>query len=165
MRKCTRCNEVKPFSEFGKHKNCKDGLNPECKECNKARTRAYGKTPSGVYTRLKSRATFFSNRTITISRADFIEWYNSQDRVCVYCDINEGELEKLSDPVNLTTPLLTIDCKDNEKKYAKGNLALACRRCNFVKTDIFTYDEMRYIGQNFIKPKWEEQLSLYHSSC
>ena len=32
---CTKCKEHKPLSEFNKHKTMKDGLNYQCKSCNK----------------------------------------------------------------------------------------------------------------------------------
>jgi hypothetical protein len=37
MKKCTRCGEVKDESEFSKNKSSKDGLEPACKVCRKAR--------------------------------------------------------------------------------------------------------------------------------
>jgi hypothetical protein len=33
MKKCTKCNEIKPKSEFGNHKLTKDKLQCHCKEC------------------------------------------------------------------------------------------------------------------------------------
>lgn len=57
-KKCTKCGEVKPHTEFHKHKQTKSGLKSRCKSCNrkearefyqrnpepfKARARKYGK--------------------------------------------------------------------------------------------------------------------------
>ena len=50
---------------------------------------------------------------------------------------------------------LSIDCKDNDLGYTIDNIVLACDRCNFIKSNIFTYEEMCFIGENLIKPKWE----------
>ena len=33
MKTCTRCNQIKPFSEFGVHKSQRDGLRCRCKLC------------------------------------------------------------------------------------------------------------------------------------
>lgn len=33
-KKCSKCGEVKPLSEFHKFKHSKDGLKPRCKPCN-----------------------------------------------------------------------------------------------------------------------------------
>lgn len=40
---CSKCNEVKPVSEFGKHKTGKFGVNSYCKLCGKAHTRNWVK--------------------------------------------------------------------------------------------------------------------------
>ena len=33
IKRCFKCGEIKPISEFSKDKKCKDGLNSWCKEC------------------------------------------------------------------------------------------------------------------------------------
>ena len=38
-KQCTKCKEIKPLSEFYKDKNRKDGLYPQCKQCEKERGR------------------------------------------------------------------------------------------------------------------------------
>ena len=48
MKKCTYCNEVKPLSEFGKHKAGKDGLRSRCKPCEVKINVAHRKTPQGM---------------------------------------------------------------------------------------------------------------------
>ena len=35
MKRCSKCGEVKPVGEFYKHKNRKDGLQSQCKQCQK----------------------------------------------------------------------------------------------------------------------------------
>jgi hypothetical protein len=42
---------------------------------------------------------------------------------------------------------LTVDRLDNNKGYENGNLALSCMRCNGVKSDYFTEEEMLKIGK------------------
>lgn len=41
MKTCSTCKTPKPTSEFGKHKARKDGLNSQCKECNRKTSLAY----------------------------------------------------------------------------------------------------------------------------
>lgn len=47
---------------------------------------------------------------------------------CEYC----GDSQKLSE----------IDRKDSSKGYTKDNVAPACRRCNMIKNNVVTYEEM-----------------------
>src|ERR1700677_4986829 len=37
---CTKCNQWKPLSEFGRDKSCKGGYRPECKTCRNAKAKA-----------------------------------------------------------------------------------------------------------------------------
>jgi len=38
---CTKCNTLKPLTEFGKHSITKDGLSHDCKACIKKRSKRY----------------------------------------------------------------------------------------------------------------------------
>lgn len=38
--------------------------------------------------------------------------------------------------------------------YQMNNIALACRLCNKVKSNLLTADEMKFIGKNIIIKKW-----------
>ena len=40
-KECTKCGEVKPFSEYGNHRNGKHGLQPSCKVCMAKHTAEY----------------------------------------------------------------------------------------------------------------------------
>ncbi len=41
LKKCSKCGEVKPVSEFGKDKGAKDGLFRWCKVCNRNHQKEY----------------------------------------------------------------------------------------------------------------------------
>ncbi len=41
MKRCTQCGELKPESEFYAAPGCKDGLRGNCKDCHRARGRAW----------------------------------------------------------------------------------------------------------------------------
>lgn len=45
MKKCCTCKKEKELPDFGKNKSMKDGLNPACKDCNRAYHKKYSKTP------------------------------------------------------------------------------------------------------------------------
>lgn len=158
MKTCTKCGETKPLSEFANSKSTKDKHMYTCKECNRQISRAFRFTASGVYTQIKARMKFYGTKPVTISRKDFVEWYESRERKCAYCSISEEDVVKLDDAYNSLNERLTVDCVENDVGYVKGNMVLACRRCNNMKSDLLTFEQIRYIGQNFLKPLWEKQL-------
>ena len=158
MKRCTGCGRELPLSAFGKHSITKDGLNHQCKECNRRRGQKYRHTPEGVYHLCKTNAKHNSHKPMEISKEDFLKWYNSQERVCVYCGIKEEDLPKINDSMNNTAVRLTVDCVDNKAGYVLGNLVLSCRRCNNQKSDLFTFEEWYEIAQKYLKPKWERRI-------
>ena len=154
MKTCTRCGQTKPLSEFGKHGITKDGLNDWCKECNAERGRLWRKTPLGIFTMIKARNAYYDDHPFNISKEDFIEWYVGAPKICVYCDAPEGISVPFYKKYGAQADRLSIDCIDNSTGYVKGNLALACNRCNSIKSNLMNFDEMRWVGQTIIKPKW-----------
>ena len=106
----------------------------------KEQKRKYMKTPSGIWVKLGEK----KRKERKISKEDFIKWYNSQKKQCVYCDIKE---EEINDYKCWKGKRLQIDRKDSSKPYQKGNLVLACPVCNSVKGSYFTYKEMLEIGK------------------
>lgn len=36
MKKCSKCGVEKPLTDYGKNTSSKDGLRPNCKDCNKS---------------------------------------------------------------------------------------------------------------------------------
>lgn len=89
-----------------------------------------------------------------ITKDLFKTWWSCQDQRCVYCDIPVERLA-VTDLGKKLAKRLSIDRIDNDKGYIIGNLALACLRCNFIKSNLFSFQEMREIGQKYIKPKWQ----------
>src|SRR5687768_11467427 len=39
-KRCSKCRETKPVTEFGRHKGWRDGYFPQCRECKRAGDRA-----------------------------------------------------------------------------------------------------------------------------
>lgn len=153
-KQCTRCGRELPLSSFGKHRLTKDGHAYQCKECNRERSRIHRLTPEGIYSALKGGQRYYQKKPVIISKKSFIDWYNSQPRQCVYCDLREEDIHNLNDPRNNKSARLTIDRMNNDEGYSIDNMVLACHRCNEIKTDFFSYEEMREIGQKFVKPIW-----------
>lgn len=156
-KECTGCFEVKPLSEFGKSKSTKDGYTYRCLECKRRYAKHHRTTPEGVYSTLMRRHGL-NIKEVIISKDNFIDWYVNEPKICAYCDLPEKLIQHIPPMYNRNVIRLTIDCKDNGNKYESGNLVLACLRCNFTKSNYFTYDEMRKIGQEIIKPKWQSYI-------
>ena len=158
---CTKCGLEKSFSEFSQNTPTKkDGYNSWCKQCCYESSRNWVLTPRGIYSQLKARQTYYKKRwptrhkPVKISCESFVYWYEDEPKNCIYCDINENDLNLVVDYLSGHALRLAIDCKDNDLGYIEGNLALACDRCNQTKNNLLTYEEMLYVGKNFIKPKW-----------
>lgn len=165
-KKCSLCKQEQPISNFHKHRGMKDGLSLWCKNCVKKRGKEYRETPRGIYTSAKGRNKYYQHKPFKITIEEFIDWYNKQEKQCVYCGIFEEDLSKIKDYYNNKAHRLTIDCIDNDIGYVNGNLVLACLRCNALKSNFLTFDEMRFFAKKYIQPKWEQQLNkkLYQPS-
>jgi 5-methylcytosine-specific restriction endonuclease McrA len=110
----------------------------------------------------KQLKAIYSNRFI--SPAKFLEFYNTQERKCAYCDITENEIRKLISKKRIYTKSLfnrgrslEIDRKDSLKSYQEGNIVFCCYWCNNAKTDEFSESEFKNIGKQ-IKVVWQERL-------
>lgn len=160
MKACTKCGVEKPLTEFHRHRITKDGLCHICKDCSRERGRAFSKTASGRYTSIKSRQKFYKknqayrHKPVLISREDFIKWCEAQPKHCVYCGLTEEGLSKVDDFYNNKGSKLSVDAKNNDLGYVVGNLVLACHRCQGIKSDFFSYEEMLEIGQKYVKQRW-----------
>jgi len=161
-KECTRCHKVKSLSDFHKSKGTKDGHRYWCKSCCKEYNIAYSKTAIGIYKQIKSRQAFFNNhndpryKPVKITQRAFVEWYDPLKKICAYCDISEEDFKLIKREYGSRTKRLTIDCKDNRVGYEENNIVLACERCNQIKSNLLSFDEMREFAQKYIKPKWME---------
>jgi hypothetical protein len=97
----------------------------------------------------------------------FYEWFKEieKDKKCFYCGITEEKIKALFDKNILFTKRtrgkkLELDRKDPNPDYNdKNNIVFACYWCNNAKTDTFTADEFKDVGEVFRKI-WEKRLSL-----
>lgn len=164
-KQCTKCGRTFPLSEFGKHRLSPDSHAYQCKDCARKRAKIYRLTAKGIYTALKGRAVWRQKNNVLnpkpfkISKKEFVDWYNSQERRCAYCEIPEEKLYLIRDDFDKRIRRLEVDCKNNELGYIKDNLVLACHPCNFFKSCLFSFDEMREIGQKYVKPRWQKRIA------
>ena len=167
---CPRCKQVKPRTEFYASNSKSDGCASYCKLCSQIRNKEfrqkylervregqrgfsyrYFRTPSGRYTTIKSRCKR-KGTSLSMSRQEFIRWFNEQTLRCYYCD---WPVEALESKAQRDIDSLVIDRKDNELGYSLDNICISCWLCNQIKSNFFTEEEMLYIGTHFIRTKRE----------
>lgn len=101
----------------------------------------------------------------TSSFSDFRVWFESTERKCHYCEITEPEIEQLIllDLIH-TKRLVTrgrkleIDRVSPNLPYDNlSNLVFCCYWCNNAKTDEFSAEEFKPVGE-LIKQIWQRRL-------
>lgn len=97
-----------------------------------------------------------------VGEDEFCAWYEAQPKRCFYCDADSPSL-LIGVLFGKKTRRFTIDRKDSSLPYSMGNVVLSCVFCNRTKSDAFTHEEFREIGQKFIKPKWQKKLELINA--
>ena len=106
-------------------------------------SREYFKTSNGIYASLKFRLKRRNQlNKLKISKKDFIEWFNQQEQKCFYCGRTIEETFKDNIIYSKNFNRFTIDRIDSNKGYELENIVLACFKCNMIKGNIFTKDEM-----------------------
>ena len=70
MRKCKKCGETKPFTDYYKQKGCRDGIRPECKACHRRAGKQYREDNAEAYrARDNARNNTPERRAAAIARA------------------------------------------------------------------------------------------------
>ena len=152
---CIKCNKnFKVETSAKNQKYCSSNCSSNSKKIIKLKYPEFRdrSTSRTKYFIMKSRA--LKKKFEICSGNEFVDWFNSQEKICTYCGIPEeiwqhiynGHQNKYS---------LTIDRMDNSKGYIVNNLTLACSQCNSSKNDVFSYIEMKEIGMKYLKPKWQ----------
>jgi hypothetical protein len=84
---------------------------------------------------------------------DFCHWYTTAEKRCHYCKITQDELDKLhtlglNNKRTTRGKTLEIERKIADESYSNiSNLTYCCYWCNNAKTDTFTEEEFKIIGQ------------------
>lgn len=170
-RHCKICKEIKILNDFWKDKNRRNGYDAACKKCTKKRQRGewkrFGSQPIRMYQRLqqstqgkRSKKGLYRHQ-LTISKEEFIEWYNSQAKVCVYCKLDLNQFLKVRNKFGKQaqkTSRFGIDRKDNNLPYSLNNIVLSCVTCNGLKGYFFDFTDFCKIAKTYITPKLEKIL-------
>jgi len=80
--------------------------------------------------------------------------YKRDEKKCHYCKIEEGDFIQIWGKFyGGKRGKLEVDRKDNKKGYNEENCVLSCPICNCAKSDKFTYEEFKKMG-DAIKEIW-----------
>ena len=97
----------------------------------------------------------------------FYSWYKrrliEQKNKCSYCELKVPEILKLYQRKSFRKGRrglhLEVDRKHCDRPYSPDNCVLACYPCNNAKSDVFSYNEFKQIGQAIRLVKNKSHLS------
>ncbi len=113
---------------------------------------------------LASQRKLWKSKCKSMGFWEFKSWYERAERKCHYCGITEPEIKALRDKNKIRTKrwttrgrTLEIDRMAPEESYDNlENLVFCCYWCNNAKTDEFTPEEFRKVGE-VIAGIWESR--------
>lgn len=148
---CIKCNEEKELSLFSKDKNRKDGLQPYCKDCDRAYRKSNRK-------QILDKASIYRaaqhNKIMAYREENREKIYNQQKRTPKgryasykhgakarglsfdlsfeeFCSFWQVDCSYCGDPI----PTIGLDRVDSSKGYELGNVVSCCTMCNRMKLD------------------------------
>lgn len=124
-KRCPRCGETKPVSEYHKDKGASDGLYGYCKECNKAKARAWtAANPEKAREQAKKRTRERRNRPArlrskyNLTMAQYEALLLQQGGTCAICGAAEPGRGDLYFPID----------HDHTSNQVRGLLCHSCNR-------------------------------------
>lgn len=162
MRKlCTKCGNLKQVRSFNKNALRKGGLQIYCRSCTKMirdnsqnirkyhreyMQSYYDQSAKGRYNRIRENARRQKVK-FTFSRDGFAIWLSTQPQICHYCK------RLLRPQLGMNHPLdeSTYDRKKPSEGYSPENVVLCCRRCNMIKGNWFTEEQMLEIASRYLR--------------
>lgn len=131
-RECTKCGEIKPTTQFHKHRACKGGFNSVCKVCRvPVSQKHHQQNPheKRLFNAAKTRATA-KGREFSIELSDI--------QIPELCPV-------------FKTPMVSpsLDRIDSSKGYVKGNVRVISKRANQLKSNA-TVEEMEMVLADLI---------------
>lgn len=139
MKRCSRCKQQFPLDNFYNTKKNRDGKYSQCKQCSYQAVKKWRKTHHAQYNLVPYRRFHNLRHHAKRHNKDIIwevtltQFRELTAKPCIYCG---GFLQ--------TTPSPGLDRKDPNLGYLTDNVVQCCRRCNVVKNNVLTYEEMRW---------------------
>lgn len=146
VKKCLTCNIIKDADQFSLDKSNSTGLRGDCRKCYAKKKAERMCTPAGrlqIYARNRSSGKYSASKSLAIKRGyvwelSREEYYSViESNACIY----DGE--------SLPPTGSGLDRKDNDIGYTLDNVVPCCTRCNTIKSDYWSYEEMVEIGKLF----------------
>lgn len=136
MKKCTKCREFKPLSDYFNDKSRKDDLYPWCKQCCNKKFIEYGHTKNGLLTQMyatqRNRSKNRNYKLPVYSKKELRNWLFSQKSFhTLYDNWVKSDFNKWLRP--------SIDRKDDYKSYTLDNIQITTWRQNNGRS----HDDMR----------------------
>lgn len=175
QKQCTKCNEIKYFSEFSKEKDTKDGFRSKCKVCRNIETKERQKTKIGLVSKIYSSQRNNSRRrnhsVPSYSNKELSHWIFDQDLFYILYNewVDSGYKKEKSPSVDRiddfkgysfdNIQLMTWgENKDKGHKDCKDGIGTCGERCkavlqydmkmNFISEYYSTHDALRKTGIN-----------------
>ncbi len=107
----------------------------------------YSRTARGIYCQIKNKGKMGLRYNMEMTVEEFEKWYNATEEVCEYCGLTLEQLKQMKCRYSMKLKRMTVDRKDSLQNYKVGNVVKACMKCNIVKLDLFTHEQMKTIGK------------------
>lgn len=85
----------------------------------------------------------------------FDQFHKIKISECYYCKVEYYLYADFCKKLGFKTPYMTVDRMDNKVGYTVENSVPCCFICNRIKSNFFSAEEMKEIGEKFVKPKFE----------
>lgn len=137
IKKCSRCEKIRPISKFNSDKYMSDGVQTCCKRCQMYKNRMFKSTLDGCITSLLLDARFNAkkrkNCSFNLTPADVMTLCEKQDMVCPYYGVKmttnkNRTLSKYKMGMNIS-----IDRINSDIGYEPGNIQIISAMANVRK--------------------------------
>jgi hypothetical protein len=133
MKTCSKCKQNLPLTEFNKKSNRKDGLQPFCRECNRARSRQYYAENRDKHLSVVSKRKIEQIAKANAFVADFLSEKNCAD--CEEKNILVLEFDHIfGDKRNNICTMIGNGYSVDSIKEEISKCEVVCRNCHSIRT-------------------------------